>query len=210
MTTIRGVLLASKIMPIAVRAAFATATVLATMSVVPLAAGAIIINYSGTGQLTFITAPGGAASQDSFSATIADATLGNGTLQVIGDVTDYATGTGSSGPGSAVFSFGMGTFSGSTASLLNLANGQDTITYTITNGTGAFAGYSGTVVESAQFTSQGSFSPNVPANVTITGATGTLVAGAPEPSTVLTGLLGGVALMAGTRLKRRTWLRAIS
>jgi hypothetical protein len=159
-----------------------------------LDAGPIALNYTGTGQLTFITAPGGAASQDSFFATLTDLTFGNGTVNVSGDVTDYLTGTGSSGPDSAVFSFGAGTFSGSTASLLNFATGAATIAYTITDGAGLFAGYSGKIVESAQFTSQGSFSPtNVPANVAITGASGTLIT--PEPSTMLSALLGGAMLL---------------
>jgi hypothetical protein len=184
---------------------FAIAVVVAlSASSARLDASTININFTGTGQLTFITAPGGAASQDSFSATLTDATFGSGTVNVSGDVTNYLTGTGASGPGSAVFSFGAGTFSGSTASLLNLATGQATITYTITNGTGTFSGYSGKIIESAQFTSQGSFIPNVPANVSITGANGTLVT--PEPSTTVTGLLGAAVLLIGMRRKRRTGL----
>ena len=163
--------------------------------------GPITINYTGTGQLTYITAPGGAASQDSFSATLTDLTFGNGAVNVSGDVTDYLTGTGSSGPDSAVFSFGAGTFSGSTVSLINFATGAAIITYTITDGTGLFAGYSGKIVENAQFTSLGSFSPtNVPANVAITGATGTLVT--PEPST-LAALLGGAMLLICLHTQRR-------
>lgn len=165
-----------------------------------LDAGTITLNYTGAGQLTFITAPGGAASQDSFFATLTDLTYGNGTVNVSGDVTNYLTGTGSSGTDSAVFSFSTGTFSGSTASLINFATGAATITYTITDGTGLFAGYSGKIVESAQFTSQGSFSPNVPANVAITGATGILVT--PEPST-LAALLGGAALLMLLHSQRR-------
>ncbi len=100
MTTLRGVLAASRITAPAVRAAFAITTILVVSSAVPLEADIISINYTGTGQLTFITAPGGAASQDSFSALISDATFGSGTLNVSGDVTDYLTATGSSGPGS--------------------------------------------------------------------------------------------------------------
>jgi hypothetical protein len=174
---------------------------LSTSAAVRLDAGPITINYTGTGQLTYITAPGGAASQDSFSAMLNDLTFGNGAVNVSGDVTDYLTGTGSSGPDSAVFSFGAGTFSGSTVSLINFGNGAATITYTITDGTGVFAGYSGKIVENAQFTSLGSFSPtNVPANVAITGASGTLVT--PEPST-LAALLGGVALLILLHAQRR-------
>jgi hypothetical protein len=165
-----------------------------------LDAGSITLNYTGSGQLTYITAPGGAASQDSFFANLTDVTYGSGTVNVSGDVTDYLTGTGSSGPDSAVFSFGAGTFSGSTASLLNLATGAATITYTITDGTGLFAGYSGEIVESAQFTSFGSFSPNVPASVSITGASGTLVT--PEPST-LAALLGGATVLICLHAQRR-------
>jgi hypothetical protein len=161
-----------------------------------LDAGTITINYTGMGQLTYLTAPGGATSQDSFSATLTDLTYGSGTVNVSGDVTDYITGTGSSGPDSAVFIFSAGTFTGSTASLINFGDGAATITYTITDGTGLFAGYSGQIVESAQFTSLGSFSSNVPANVAITGATGTLAT--PEPST-LAALLAGAILLIGLR-----------
>jgi hypothetical protein len=174
---------------------------LSTSAAPRLDAGPITINYTGTGQLTYITAPGGAASQDSFSAMLTDLTYGNGTVNVSGDVTDYLTGTGSSGPDSAVFSFSAGTFSGSTVSLINFGNGAATITYTITDGTGLFAGYSGKIVENAQFTSLGSFSPNVPANVAITGASGTLVT--PEPSTILAALLGGAAIMILLHAQRR-------
>ena len=190
----------------AVRAAFAIATIIVALAGVPLAASTISISYTGTGEFTYITAPGGAASQDSLSADITDAIFGIGTLSLTGDVTDYATGTGSSGADSAVFSFAAGTFSGSSASLLNFATGAETVTYTITDGTGAFAGYSGTVTEAAQFTSFGSFSPNVPANISITGASGTLVASessaAPEPSTLVM-VLFCTALVAGIRRKHR-------
>jgi hypothetical protein len=131
--------------------------------------------------------------------------FGSGTLSVTGDVTDYATGTGSSGPDSAVFSFAAGTFSGSSASLLNFATGAETVTYTITDGTGAFAGYTGTVTEDAQFTSFGSFSPNIPANISITAASGTLTSessAAPEPSTFAIVLIC-IALMVGIRWRHR-------
>jgi hypothetical protein len=154
-----------------------------------LGATAIFINSTGAGQLTYITAPGGAASQDSFFANVIDVTYGAGTLAVSGDVTNYTTGAASSGPGTAIFSFAGGTFIGSSTSLINFATGAETVTYTISGGTGVFAGYSGTVTESAQFTSFGSFSPNVPANIGIIGASGTLAAVTPEPSTALTGLL---------------------
>jgi hypothetical protein len=206
MTTLRrapGALIA---MAPGVRAAFAVATIIAAFAAVPLAASTISISYTGTGDFTYITAPGDAASQDSLSANITDAIFGSGTLSVTGDVTDYATGTGSSGADSAVFSFAAGTFSGSSASLLNFATGAETVTYTITDGTGAFAGYTGTVTEDAQFTSFGSFSPNVPATISITSASGTLVtsesSAVPEPSTFVTVLLCA-ALVVGIRRKYR-------
>lgn len=184
----------------------AIAITLSAFSADRLGATTITINYTGTGQLTYITAPGGTASQDSFFANITDVTYGVGTLAVSGDVTNYTTGTASSGPGTAIFSFAGSTFTGSSASLINFATGQETVTYTITSGTGVFAGHSGTVTESAQFTSFGSFSPNVPANVAITGASGTLAAVTPEPSTALTGLLGGAVLLIGIWRRRRTGL----
>jgi hypothetical protein len=72
-----------------------------------------------------------------------------------------------------------------------------TVTFTITDGTGVFSGYSGTVREFAQFTSFGSFSPNVPANISITSATGTLgTLATPEPSTLAAVLLGAARLLA--------------
>jgi len=181
--------------------AVATAIASSAFSAARLNAATITVDYTGTGELTYITAPGGAASQDSFFASITDLIYGTGTLAVTGDVTDYFTGTGSSGPGSAVFTFAGGTLTGSTASLLNLATGQATITYTITSGTGLFADSFGTVIESAQFTSFGSFDPNVPANVSILSATGTLAT--PEPSTAVTAFAGGIVVLFRMRRKRQ-------
>ena len=169
-----------------------------------MGASTITINYSGTGQLTYVTAPGTSASQDSFAANIVDATYGAGTLIVSGDVTNYLTGTGSSPANSAVITFTGGTLTGSTASLLNFANGAANITYTVTGGTGLFLGRSGTIFESAQFTSLGSFIPDVPANVSILLATGSLVA--PEPTTAAAGLFGGGAiLLVEVRRRRRIY-----
>jgi len=203
--TLRRARGASIIMAPAARAAFAAAAILVAFAAVPLAASTISIDYTGTGELTYITDPNSAASQDSFFATISDTIFGSGTLSVTGDVTDYLTATGSSGPDSAVFSFAAGTFSGSSVSLINLATGAETVTYTITDGTGAFAGYSGTVTEDAQFTSFGSFSPNIPANIAITAASGTLTSessAVPEPSTFVMALIC-TALVVGIRRKHR-------
>lgn len=132
-----------------------------------------------------------------FLATIVSPQLGTGILSVPSGLANNITGLGHSDY--ALFNFAQGSFTGTEDSTSN-ATGGAAVTYLITAGTGAFAGAKGTVLENAQFTSFGSYSPAVPGTVAFTGS-GTLTV-SPEPGTVA--LLGlGLAGLAVIRARTR-------
>jgi hypothetical protein len=175
-----------------------------------LTAGPITINFVTApgfdGKLTYITNPAGAQpAQDSFLASLVSPQYGTGTLSLPSDFINYGTATEHADV--ANFVFGAGTFSGSEDGLINFATGAVTLTYHITSGTGVFSGAVGTLTESAQFTSFGSFSPNVPATEAITSGGGTLTvtpAVAPEPGTVVIVALGLGLLLSRSPGRSRT------
>jgi hypothetical protein len=158
-------------------------------------------NPGADGKLTYVTDPNGAQpAQDSFLATILSPQLGTGTVAVPNDFTNYITATGHSNLGT--FTFANGTFSGSVDSVLNLMTGAAAITYHINSGTGAYLGAVGTLNESAQFTSFGTFSPNVPATAAILSGGGTLTL-TPEPATAGMLALGVLGCACLRRQKQR-------
>ena len=162
-------------------------------------AATITVSYTTApgfdGTLAYLSNPNGAQpAQDRFFANIVSPQYGNGTLSVPLDFTNYITATGHGDV--AIFTFGSGTFSGSEDAVLNLGTGGAALTYHITSGTGAFSGALGTLTESAQFTSLGSWIPNVPATAAILSGGGNLTL-TPEPGTLgalAIGLLGGALL----------------
>lgn len=146
------------------------------------------------GQLTYVDNPAtNPIFRDIFTANVLSPQFGSGMLSVPNDVTNLTNST--SHADLSIFTFPTGTFSGFEDSVINFMNGTAVVSYTITGGTGAFAGATGMVTEPAHFTSTGSFSPNVPATLAFTGS-GTLTV-APEPGTIAllgTGFLG-IALL---------------
>ena len=167
-----------------------------------LNAAAIAINFStapgADGTLTFLSDPNGAQpAHDSFFANIVSPQFGSGTLSVPSDFTNYITATGHADL--AIFTFGAGTLSGSVDVILDLAKGAAMPTYHITSGTGVFAGATGTLTESAHFTSFGSYSQGIPATAAIDSGGGTVTV-IPEPGTLIALGLG----LAGGYLRKRS------
>ncbi len=149
----------------------------------PLDAAVVSIDFAtaqgADGVLTYIDNPFVKnPARDSFFAQIVSPQFGNGTVSVTNDFTTYDLKTGFpvSGSGAvAMFSFPAGVFMGTVTTQISGPN-TATVTYKIATGTGAFAGATGTLVETATFTSTGNYgsTPTVPATVSLTSKGGTL------------------------------------
>lgn len=178
------------------RSVFALVAAVALISsAARLDAAAITFTFSSApgddGTLTYLSDPHGAQpAHDSFFGNIVSPQLGNGTLSVPSDFTNYITSTGHAD--FAIFTFANGTFFGSVDVALNLMTGTAMPTYHITDGTGAFAGVQGTVTETAQFTALGDFAQGIPARAAILSGGGTLTI-VPEPGTIATLAIGLLA-----------------